>query len=196
MRSFLIVVAVVISLGFVGTPASAQLRTDIPGQAPVKVVETGMPFSLNRLFSPEIFQMRHSYSLGMSSFGGMGLTMGEYTNSMSWTFSPKLAARLDVAFAHTPLGTGSAAPLFGGQDRYGKLYLKNAEVLYRPTERTSLYLSVRQSPYGPYMSPYGYYDPYGYGYGGYGYDYGMYGSPYGFYRPYGSRGFMGELSWN
>ncbi len=187
MRSLFIVVAVVFSLGVSSSPVEAQLRSHVPQQAPVKVVETGSAFSLNRMFSPDVFQMRHSYSLGYSSFGGNGLAMGEYTNSMLWTFSHKLAARLDVGFMHTPLGTGNSAALFGGQESFGKLYVRNAEIAFRPNERTSLHFSVRQSPYGRYLSPYGMYDPYGYGYGAYGHPYGSYGS-------YG-RGFMGEMSW-
>lgn len=194
------VAAVVISLGMFATPAEAQLRTDMPRHAQVKVVEPTAGFSLNRLFSPEVFQMRHSYSLGYSGFGGMGLSMGEYTNTMMWNFGSKLAARADIAFAHTPFGTGSAAPMFGGDQTYGKLYIKNAQILYRPTERTTLQLSVRQSPYGRYMSPYGYYG--GYGYGGYGPAYGYsaydvaFDAAYGGISPYGMRrSYRGEFSW-
>ena len=174
MRHLLCLFAFVLFLA-VAAPAEAQLRSEVPQHVPVKVMDEGesSAFRLNKLFSPEHFQMRHSYTLGYNSFGGMGLSMGEYTNTMLWRFSSKLAARTDIAFAHTPFGTGNASALFGGKDQYGKVYLKNAEVAYRPTDTMSLHLSFRQSPYGPYMSPYGYYGArrgyYGYGHPGYGY---------------------------
>ena len=48
------------------------------------------------------------------------------------------------------------------------MFLRNAELAYRPTDNAVLHLSVRQSPYGTYAAPYGY-GGYGYGaYGGYG----------------------------
>ena len=42
------------------------------------------------------------------------------------------------------------------------MYLQNAQVAYRPTENSLISLSIQQSPYGSYASPYGYsgYQPY------------------------------------
>jgi hypothetical protein len=90
---------------------------------------------------------------------------------MMWRFSPKLAARVDVGVAHSLFGNsslGNGVP--GSQNSFANIYLKNAEVAYRPLKNMTLHLSFRQAPrgYGYYMSPYGYY---GYGggyYGGYG----------------------------
>ena len=179
MRHLFCCLALVVLLAL-AVPAQAQLRSQVPQQVPVKVMDEGSAFTLNKLFNPEFFQMRHSYSIGHSSFGGMGLTMGEYTNTMLWQFSQKLGARVDVAFAHTPFGTGSAQALFNGKETYGKLYVQNAEIAYRPRENMTLHLSFHQSPYGSYMSPYGYGS-----YGGYGYNR-AYRNPY---RGYGSRGY-------
>jgi hypothetical protein len=160
MRTALLIAALV-ALIAASQPANAQYRKDVPAEAPpAKVYNDAPRFSLDRLFSPEYFQMRHSYELSFGSYGG-GLSLGEYTNTMLWRFSPKVAARLDVGLLHTPFGAGPGMNLPDGQQNFSKLYLKNAEISYRPSQRMAIHLSVRQSPYGRYLSPYG--SPY-YGY--------------------------------
>jgi hypothetical protein len=163
-------VMIIFMAGAIGTavPAEAQLRDQVPARtAPANVMEdSGTGFLLNRLFSPEHFRIGHSYELSYGSFGGSGLTTGTYTNSMMWHFNSRLAARVDVGFMHTPLGTGNFAQQFGGQDSFGRVYLQNAEVAYRPSDNTVIHFSFRQSPYGAYMRPYGYHSPYGFGHHG------------------------------
>ncbi|MFT4604304.1 MAG: hypothetical protein ACI9W4_001034 [Rhodothermales bacterium] len=151
------------------TPASAQLRAEVTQiDSPVRLYDAGgTGFSLNKYFSPEHFKMSHSVEMSTSSFGG---SLGMYTNSMAWQFSSKLAARVDVALAYAPDGstTGNLSPgALNGNG--GRIFLRNAEVAYRPTENTLFQFSVRQSPQGNYMSPYGYdrgYNRYGSGFSG------------------------------
>lgn len=159
MRNVLFLACLVAGLLLV-TPVQAQLRQNLPSaeRAPARLFdEGGSSFSLNRLFSPEQFRMSHSYEMSMGSFGGSASSLGMYTNSMMWQFNQKLAARVDVSFAHSPFGGNGFGP---GQDALGlengRVFLRNAEIAYRPTENTSFHLSFRQSPYGGYMSPYGY----------------------------------------
>jgi hypothetical protein len=160
-----------IALLSLAVPAQAQHRADLPAKhAAVRLFDQGGPsFALNKLFSPEHFQMSHSYEMSMGSFGGNTSSMGMYTNTMQWQFSNKLAARVDVAVAHNLFG-GNNNTLNGlglNQQQGPQVFLRNAEVAYRPTENLQFNFSVRQSPYGSYMSPYGHY---GMGYGGF---YGM-----------------------
>lgn len=161
MRRLLFSLTLVVVLGFM-VPAQGQvLREGASQQVPVRVYGEGDGFSLNKLFSPEHFQLRHSYEMSYNSFGGQGMTLGTYTSSLMWQFNQKLAARADVAFSHTPFGTGAYQQALG-EDSSGKVYLRNAEIAYRPTENMRLHLSFRQSPYGTYANPYGYgYAPYG-----------------------------------
>jgi len=77
-----------------------------------------------------------------------------YTNSMQWQFSSKLAARVDVAASYSPLGSQSGMSVTGSND--SRVFVKNAELAYRPKENMEFHFSFRQSPYGSYMSPYGY----------------------------------------
>ncbi len=151
-----------VALVAVTVPAQAQLRKDVnQQQSPAKLYGTDGPaFSLNKLFSPEHFRMSHSYEMSFGSYGGGTSSLGMYTNTMQFQFNQKLAARMDVAFAHSPFGGSMGNPLGPDADR-GQVFLRNAEIAYRPTDNMRLHLSFRQSPYGGYMSPYGYNPYYG-----------------------------------
>lgn len=159
MRKTLLLVGLMVMLGL-AAPAQAQLRENVPAavqRAPMRLYSMGSGFSLNDLFSAEHFRMQHTYEMSMGTIGGYSYSLGVYTNSMLWQFSDKLAARVDIGVAHSPFG-GSL-----GIERRPQIFLRNAEVAYRPRENMLLQFSVRQSPYGYYLSPYGYYPfrPYG-----------------------------------
>lgn len=84
--------------------------------------------------------MRHSYSLSYSSFGGQGLSVGMYTNSLFYKFSDPLDVRFDVSLMHSPFGSFSKSADFGG------IYLTRAELNYRPSDNTWFRLQFRQLP--------------------------------------------------
>jgi hypothetical protein len=136
-------------------PAQAQLRDD-PATSSVRtqLYDTSSDV-FNKLFSDEHFRMSHSYQMSMSSFAGQTASMGMYTNSMMWQFNSDWAARVDVSVAH-PFSGNSAF----GQEQNARVFLRNAEVAYRPSENMQFRFQVQQSPYGRYMSPYGSYRPY------------------------------------
>ncbi len=152
-----LLMAILLAFLWVATPAQAQLRQNVPQTTttPFKLLGSKAGVLLNQLFSPEHFTMRHSYELSYSSMGGSGLMAGIYTNSMLWQFGSKLAARVDIGLMHTAMGTGIFRQTVGG-NRMGRLFLRNAEITYRPKENFQLQFSIRQSPYGAYMYPYGY----------------------------------------
>lgn len=135
-------------------PAHAQLRETAQRNRSVQtqLYDTGSAAvnALGDLFGAEHFRMSHSYEASFSSFGGQSSSMGMYTSSMMWQFNSDWAARADVSVAH-PLTGGSA---FGSQKP--RVFLRNAEVAYRPSDNMEFRLQVQQSPYGRYMSPYGY----------------------------------------
>lgn len=165
MRQSLFVVCLILILG-VTTPVNAQLRTDATTEnATVRLYDFGETgFSLNRYFSPEHFRMSHSVEFSSGSFGGTGSSLAMYTNSLMWQFSQKLAARVDVAFAYSPFSDERLQGITGGNN--GRVFIRNADLVYKPSENSRLQLSFRQSPYGMYASPYG---NRGYGNRGYGY---------------------------
>lgn len=164
--------AVLLLVAALSLPVQAQLRSEIPGRpSPVVVSESPGGASLASYFNRNTFKFSQSYEMSFSSFGGGGsLGLGIYTTSLRWQPTDRLAARVDVGLAHSPFGTGEVRDALGfDQDTPARLFLRNAELAYRPTENSIVRLQFQQSPYGRYASPYGAYSPYGYGYSPYGY---------------------------
>ncbi len=155
MRRTFTLICFILLVG-ISAPAEAQLRSDNPAAgSTVRLYDTAATgLSLNRFFSPEHFRMAHSLEFSSSSFGG-GSSLGMYTTSMMWQFNSKLAARMDVALAYGGGGASQSFSSTGASGNAGRVFLRNAEVAYRPTKNMQLNLQVRQSPYGSYMSPYG-----------------------------------------
>lgn len=89
---------------------------------------------------PARLSMHHSYTLSYSSFGGQGLSMGMYTNSLAYRFSDPLDVRFDVSVLHSPFGLPGTMTDFGG------IYLTRAQLNYRPSENTWLQIQFRQLP--------------------------------------------------
>lgn len=152
MRHILFTACLIIVLG-IAVPARAQLRSQVATEeSAVRVYDYGKSgFSLDRFFSPAHFRMSHSFEFSTGSFGGGSSSVGMYTNSMRWQFSSKLAARADVAYAYSPDGGNNLNNVVGGNN--GRLFVRNAELAYRPTENMQIHLSYRQSPYGGYYGP-------------------------------------------
>ncbi len=155
MRTTLSLLALALLLTF-AQPAQAQLRADLGGPAPTQVYGQGGSASLlSRLVQSGRFRMSHSVEFSTTSIGGQALSLGMYTNTMMVQLNDHWAARADVAVATSP---------FGGNDAFGmsnqpRVFLRNAEVAYRPNDNFQVRLQVRQNPFGgmmnPYMNPYG-----------------------------------------
>jgi hypothetical protein len=156
----------VVALLFAVSPAEAQLRTDaVSSDGSVKLYDQGQSgFSLNKFFSPAHFQMSHSFELSTGSYGGGSSSLGMYTNSMMWQFSSKLAARADVAFAYSPDGGNNNLNNVVGGGNSGQVFVRNAEIAYRPSKNMQIHLSYRNNPNGGYYGSNGY-GGYGGGYG-------------------------------
>lgn len=106
------------------------------------------------LFNPNNFQMRHSYSASYTSFGGQGLALQRYTNTMMYQFAPNLDARVDLSLQNSPYSTFESRL----QNQFNRMYLSRAEINYRPWDNTVIRLQYRELP----LSFYGYgYQPYG-----------------------------------
>lgn len=154
MRTALPLLCLVLTLTLTA-PAEAQLRETAQQNQSVQtqLYDTGSAAAdaLQSLFGAEHFRMSHSYEASFSSFGGQSASMGMYTNSMMWQFNSDWAARMDVSVAH-PFSQTNA---FGEQD--AQVFIRNAEVAYKPSENFQVRMQVQQSPYGRYMSPYGTY---------------------------------------
>lgn len=168
MRILLIVLLIVL---ISSASAYAQLRTDLPGgPAPVVLTDSQRPLTLSGLFNTQTLRIGHSYEFSYTGYAGGSLGLGIYTTSLQWQPSSRLAARVDVGVAHSPFGSADVQQALGfDQNTPARVFLRNAEIAYRPTENSVLRLQIQQNPMGAYgRSPYGSYaSPYGYG--GYGY---------------------------
>lgn len=128
----------------------AQVAADLPGRTgPVEVLASpnAPSFSLANLFSAESISIGHSYEVGYASgaFGDYG--SGIYTTSLRWQPSARFAARADIGLEHAAFGSLAGAAGFSAE-RPARLFLRNAEVAYRPTDNSLIQLNVSQSPYG------------------------------------------------
>jgi hypothetical protein len=122
------------------------------------------PSMILGFFDPERFHMHHTFSLSYQTFGGQGMSLGTYTNSMTYDFSDRLNARADVSLLYSPYNTFSGLGGKGKTD-LSSIFLSRAEVNYRPWDNVMLQVQFRQLPYGGYfLSPYS--DPW-YALGGY-----------------------------
>ncbi len=161
--------ALLLALFLVASPASAQRTADLPGrQSPVALTDgPGTPsLSFGQLFNAETLKFSQSYEMSYSSGLGGSVGLGVYTTSLRWQPSSRLAGRLDVGVAHSPFGDAGMQSALGfenGTDT--RVFLRNAELAYKPTENSVIHLSVQQSPFGRYASPYGSASPYRLGYG-------------------------------
>ena len=110
MRRIVILSTFVVCL-LLAVPAEAQLRGDTSTEvAPALVYGAGGPgFSLSSLFRPGTFRMEHAVEMSVGSFGGQTSSLGMYTNSLIWNFSPKLAG----IFGITGLASDELGPTLG-----------------------------------------------------------------------------------
>ncbi len=136
-----------------GLSATAQWKSKPDEKVPVSesLVRSDRGGLLFGWFDPANFTMGHSYSMSYTTSGGMGYSLGEYTNTMLYQISDPLSVRLDLSLSHSPFDS------YGG--RLGRelsgFRVSNAELNYRPSENTSLRLQFRQLPANPYLMGFG-----------------------------------------
>ncbi len=147
-----IIVAVAVAL-LCASASMAQFKTQVD-QGPI--VSDGVSSSqstgsfLFSWFNPANFHMRQSFDLSYQTFGGQGMSLGTYTNSMTYDFSNKLNARADISLSYSPYNTFST---FGGKSNdLSKIYLSRAEVNYKPWENVLFRVQYQQIPYGGYYN--------------------------------------------
>lgn len=118
------------------------------------------------------FTMRHSYNMSYSSFGGNGLALGVYTNSMMYQFSEDLNVQLDASFIHSPYSS------FGKdfQNDITGFAISRGAINYRPWKDVHISLQYNRIPNSYFYSPFNSY----FGGGGYGWN-------NSFYDPFGIR---------
>ncbi len=157
MKTLAVMMAV---LALASGVSSAQFKSQVAQETQVSVNKMSDSSPLSYLFgwfNPDKFFMRHSFDMSYTSFGGQGLSLGTYTNSMMYQFADNFNAKAEIAFSFSPY---NSIAQFNKSD-FSKVYLKNAELNYKPSDNTSISLSFRQMPYGYYNGYHnGYYSPF------------------------------------
>jgi hypothetical protein len=95
------------------------------------------------------FQMKHSYYMSYSAFGGQGFALGVYTNSMFFKINPDLNVQTDISVVNSPYSTLGK----NFQNNLNGIYLSRAAINYKPFKDISISLQYRNLPgaYNPYM---------------------------------------------
>ncbi|MCH9030056.1 MAG: hypothetical protein IH819_10695 [Bacteroidetes bacterium] len=146
------------------TSVFAQYRDDGLNKPGVKegIVNQSSGYAFGFLNS-ENFLMRHSFSLSFTSFGGNGISLGTYTNSMYYKLMNNLNVQMDISMIFSPYSS------FGKsfQDDINGIYISSAAVNYAPFKDMNISIQYRSLPYGSYYS-----NPF------YGSFYGFYNNPF------------------
>jgi len=95
------------------------------------------------------FMMKHSFDMSYSSFGGEGVSLGVYTNSMFFKIIPNLNIQTDISVVNSPYSTLGKS----FQNNLNGIYLSRAAINYQPFKDVSISLMYRNLPgaYNPYM---------------------------------------------
>lgn len=137
--------------------APAQFKSELENQPSVSQYlvhpSTGMSGLLS-WFNPDNFQMRQSASMSYFTFGGQGMSMASYTNSMFYKIADPLNVRFDLTLQGSPFGQYGSFQ----QNDLNKLFLSNAELNYQPWQNFLVRLQYTRLPLGYYgwygRSPY------------------------------------------
>ncbi len=108
--------------------------------------------SLLGILNPDNFLMHHALSFSYMSFGGQGISLASYTNSLFYKIADPLHVRFDITLQGSPFGS------YGNyqQSDLSRLFLSRAELNYQPAENMFIKLQYNQIPFGRYA----YYDRY------------------------------------
>ncbi len=102
--------------------------------------------------------MNNSFTMSYSSFGGHGLALGVFVNTLSYKLNNKMDFQLQTSIVNTPyssFGSRFAKDLNG-------IYIRRAQFNYRPTKNTFISVQFSNDPtrylnrgfYGSYYNPF------------------------------------------
>lgn len=133
-----------------------QFRDQVSRQPNISdgLIRNSSPSLLLGFINPNNFTMKHSYSMSYSTWGGNGLALGAYTNSMQYKFNDKLNVQVEASLVHSPYST------FGKEltNQINGIYINRAALNYKPFENFQINIQYNQYPYGysPYYNRAGY----------------------------------------
>jgi len=134
---------------------SAQFKSQAQQENRVSegLLQQSAPLRFLGWFNPDMFHMSHFIDFSYQMIGGQGISLGTYTNSMTYQFSDNLNARADLSLSYSPY---SSLSTFGKKNDLSSFYLSRAQINYKPWDNVLLQLQYRAVPYSPYY----YYSPF------------------------------------
>jgi hypothetical protein len=133
--------------------AKAQYRDELNSSVDAKsgILNNSSSGSLLNFINLDNFSMHHSFEMSYSAFGGGGMALGVYTNSMAFKFNDQLELETDLSLVNSPYNS------FGKDfsKNINGVYLSRAQLTFKPLDNMSVIVQYRQIP-GGYYSPFGY----------------------------------------
>ena len=145
MKRIIVAVFLVVNVAMI-QPAAAQFKPDNDSQPTVSESLVHPSSNLGSLFgllNSENFRMRHSISMSYLSFGGGGLSLASYTNSMLYKIADPLHLRFDVTIQGSPFGNSLGI----NQNDLSRIFISNAELNYHPSENMFIDVRYGQAPW-------------------------------------------------
>ena len=138
---------------FLAIITKAQYRDELNSSVDVKsgILNNSSSSSLSDFINPDNFSMHHSFEMSYSTFGGGGMALGVYTNSMAFKFNDQLMLETDLSLVNSPYNS------FGKDfsKNINGIYLSRAQLTFKPLDNMSVIVQYRQIP-GGYYSPFGF----------------------------------------
>ena len=165
MKKYILVILVLFS-----SISFAQLKADADKQPNVMsgILAKDGSNSFLGLFNPANFSMHHSLEMSYANLGNGYMTLGVYTNSISYKFSDVLNFQMDASIINSPANS------FGSDftKQLNGIYITRALLNYKLSDDIKIFIEYRRMPMGLYISPYGYsgFGNSGLGYYGYGFN--------------------------
>jgi len=103
---------------------------------------------LTNFLNPDNFQMHHTVDLSYSAFGGNGVALSAYTNSMNFRLMENLNLELDASIVASPYSSFGAEH----QKSLGGIYLTRARLDYKISKDAKLTIQYLNIPQGMYYN--------------------------------------------
>lgn len=97
------------------------------------------------ILNPDKLKMSHSLSMSYISFGGFNAMVNTYINTINYKFSDKLLLTTKLGIMNSPYNSLPNNSYLNNNQFFG-----GAALQYKPSENSSIYLSIESNPYSYY----------------------------------------------
>lgn len=121
----------------------SQLKKDVNKPNISNTLQTGnMNNSVLGFLDPSKLTMSHNFSMSFSTFGGHGMMLNTYVNTLNYQFNDKLFLTTNLGIMNSPVNSLPGNSYLNENHIFG-----GAELRYLPTKNTRISLSFESVPY-------------------------------------------------